>query len=31
MKNLIRPEEKSAIIYALKRAFKKSKFWKKET
>ena len=29
MKNLIRPEEKSAIIYALKRAFKKSKFWKK--
>ncbi len=29
MKNLIRPEEKSEIIFALKRAFKKSKFWKK--
>ncbi len=29
MKNLIRPEEHSEIIFALRRAFKKSKFWKK--
>lgn len=29
MKNLIRPEEHSEIIFALRRAFKKSTFWKK--